>query len=197
MIADHTKGANLVIEAYQKYLEDGESEIDGLLTEFWAKGPLPCADKEFWGFIKDTGTSYDIAIRGTTTFEDWLDNAELSEGWTAIFHQFGERIVNVISAAPPEYTINIYAHSAGCCIAKRLNRASIRPTKLVLFAPPNDDIEVSDCISYINTADIVPKSPIMWGYAQSGRIVKFIDNRGSLIKNHAIETYRDNIDAKS
>ena len=187
-------GAELVISAYDQYtalLSGQKWNIPGLRTIIYARPSGIDSDYEPWGFVRSTNASVDVVFRGTKSFDDWLSNEELSAGWWGIYNQFGASVLDILMAYPG-CKINVFGHSSGCALAKRLQFSAMIPMNLILFEPPRDTVRVA-CTSIINESDIVPKIPELPDYDQCGLLVKFYDNRDNPVANHSMENVLENL----
>lgn len=183
------RGAVLVqaaYEMYDKWSKDEEWIYDGLITDFQAQSTR-ISEIEPWGFVRHTGSSIQIVFRGTITLSDWFADAEMAEGWDYIFNQIKKPLLDIVESAPLDYKIEIFGHSAGCALAKRLRGFLGRKVLIILYESPNDVVYTDDIYVVNNLHDIVTMVPKLPNYKQSGKIFQLDFNTWSIVNNHSIE----------
>ena len=185
------KAALQIIEAYNcytAYKNKTEWNIPGLIAVIHAT-PEESSDYEPWGFISLDVEGINVVFRGTDSIFDWLNNAELSGGWDKLYSQFSSKLLQLLYNNNTQ-AINIYGHSAGCCLAKRLIRDLSYPVNSALIAAPKDTLKVS-CDVANNEHDVVPKSPeLLENYSQCGNITQISFFHFDLIECHSIYNYK-------
>ena len=185
------KAALQIIEAYNCYTvykNKTEWNTPGLITVIHAT-PEDSNEPEPWGFISLDADGINIVFRGTDSIFDWINNSELSEGWDKLYSQFSTKLLQLLSVNINN-VINVYGHSAGCCLAKRLIRDLPKQVNSALIAAPKDTLRVS-CDVVNNEHDVVPKAPeLLENYSQCGNITQVSFFHFDLIKCHSIYNYK-------
>lgn len=194
-IQDKIKAALLVVAAYEMYDHwaiDEPWTIDGMVMDFHAM-PTDDSKLEPWGFIRHTGNSLQFVFKGTTSLDDWFADAEMAHGWQYIYDQLGPTLVHVAESAPMDYQIEIYAHSAGCQLARRFQNALSRDSLAIVFESPNDIVNNDKMHVVNNDHDLVTHVPKLPGYRQTGIIHQHDFNEWSIYRNHVMEYVLNNL----
>ena len=189
------RGTRLVQLAYEQYDEwtaNKEWTCEGLVLDINAKA-TEHGKVEPWGFVRHSGSSIQFVFRGTRSLTDWIADARLHEGWDFIYHQFAAEMMEIIKSIPPDYNIEIFGHSAGCAIGKRLRKIISRDCLVILYESPKDVVILNNINVINNTKDLVTHVPRLPNYIQTGTIHKFDFETFSIAGNHSIEHVLENL----
>lgn len=186
------------------------------IAELFVRPDYPFLPRESFGFISESDTAIWIAMRGTDTFLDWITDARLelvdtelpygqvTAGIDDLAWQLRDQIV---SASLADKKTIICGHSLGAAVATRaaplLRRADeIYPIASPLFADHSYAENYRLQYGYqtyriVNTVDEVPKVPGdipgLLELHHTCPALEFTAEMGSLTKNHAISTYKNNL----
>lgn len=167
---------------------------------------LPVLKAQF-GFIARRGNDFVVAVRGTQTAFEWIQDAKFfkqlspfgtgytEDGFTDVYNSLGDggtvslsAMIETIAAANPIATLTLTGHSLGGPLMTLTARAiaALCPT-VVLFASPHTGDEAfagdynlacPDTTRVSNRHDQVPNEPSpIWGYAHVNTLLA-IDSGG-------------------
>ena len=216
------KCADLINQAYDQYDMNSDPahwqlQRYAYIEDFWGNPKGFSKGLEPFGFVAtdiDNPKIAYIVFRGTSSVEDWMTNAAVSQedhawgkvesGFNELYLQLSRTILPAIAALKP-FKVYVCGHSLGgalatlCAADLHLSKEIDTIVAMYSFASPrvgdssfskNFSGEIFETFRIVNTEDIVPTlpTPVLGGlnYTHVGDAICFTGNTGSIVGNHSM-----------